>query len=180
MLEIEVQQAQGTRDRLNRELWRLNETIKVLRQQVEEARTTLAKVNQDYQAKTTVLAGRQRELLAMEEDLAAIRQREAVVKKALVEVTALEQKAAQKEKLLAALKAKDAALDQQVKDAQAASTAKEETAKKLLETLKQRMATLDKLVPQLQAAVEAAKVLEPPKAQPPKKEPPKKEPPKKE
>jgi predicted nucleic acid-binding Zn-ribbon protein len=175
MLEIEVQQAQSTRDRLNRELWRLNEEIKTLRQRAEDARTTLANVDKDYQAKTSLLATKQHQLLAMEEDLAAIRQREAVVKKALAEVTALEQKAAQKEKLLAELKAKDAALDKQVKDAQAALAPKEETAKKLLQTLKERMATLDKLVPQLQAAVEAAKVLEPPKKEPPKQEPPKKD-----
>lgn len=176
MLEMEVQHAQSTRDRLHRQLWQLNEETKILREQAETAAQELARVDADYREQTAVLARKQRELLAMEEDLAALRQREAVVKKTLAEVTALEQKAARKQQLLAEAKARNAELDKQLQTAQAAVKAKEDSAQKLLQSLDERMAVLDKLVPQLRAAVEAARTLgleagktgTPPKDTPPK------------
>ncbi len=176
MLEIEVQHAQSTRDRLNRQLWRLGEEIKALKDQVAEAGSKLAKLAADYRGKTAVLAKNQRELLAMEEDLAASRQQKAVVKKALAEVTALEKKAAEKTRLLAELKARNADLDKQLQATQATVKAKEDSTKKLLQSLQDRIAALDKLVPQLQAACDAAKTLglEAQKTPPPKQEPPKK------
>jgi len=180
MLEIEVQHAQGTRDRLNRELWRLGEEIKGLKDRIAEVASKLAKVDVDYQDKVRLLATKQQQRQAMEEDLAANRQREAVLKETLAEVTALEQKAAQKTKLLAELKARNADLDKQLQATRAVVKAKEDSAQKLLASLKSRIATLDKLAPQLQAAVEAAKTLglEAQKTPPPKQEPAKQVPPK--
>lgn len=181
MLEIEVQHAQSTRDRLNRKLWRLGEEIKALKDRIEETGSQLANVDADYQQKIAVLATKQQQRHAMEEDLAANRQQVAVLKKALAEVTALEKKAAQKTKLLAELKARNAALSKQLLATQATVEAKEDSAKKLLQTLQDRIAALDKLVLQLQSAFDAAKALglEPQKTPPPKQEPVKQEPPKK-
>ncbi len=186
MLEIEVQDAQVTRERLNRELWRLTEEIRATQQQIVQTDSSLAKLEAEHQAKVSALALKLQQLRAMEEDLAAARQREAVVKKVLAEVVALEKKAAVKDKLLADLKARNAALDKQLQERGTALQASEDRVQKLLKSLVERQAALDKLAPKLEAALEASKALEaeagktpPPSKQPARKEPPKKEAPKK-
>ena len=181
MLEIEVQDARATRDRLNRELWRLGEEIRATQQQIAQTDSSLAKLEAEHQAKASTLALKLQQLRAMEEDLAAARQREAVVKKVLAEVTALEKTAAVKDKLLADLKARNATLDKQLQERWTTLKASEDRVQKLLKSLQERQAALDKLAPKLEAALEASKALEVEagKAPPPSKQPAKKEQPKK-
>jgi septal ring factor EnvC (AmiA/AmiB activator) len=187
LLRAEVQSAQSTRERLDRELWRLGEEIKAMRQRIAEAEVELSKVDVVHEAKARVLAQKLQHLRAMEEDLAAAKQREAVVKKVLLEVTALEQKAAQKEKLLRELGTKNAELDKQLAASQAAVKAKEASVQKMVQDLHARLAALNVLVPKLRAALDAAKAMgvvaspppakEPAAKQPPAKQPPAKQPP---
>jgi septal ring factor EnvC (AmiA/AmiB activator) len=177
LLRAEVQSAQSTRDRLDRELWRLQEEINSMRQRNAETEAELSKVDVDHEAKATALAQKLQHLRAMEEDLAAARQREAVVKKVLLEVTALEQKAAQKEKLLRELGTKNADLEKQLAASQAAVKAKEASVQKLVSDLQARLAARNVLVPKLRAALDAAKAMGVVASPPPAKEPPAKKPP---